>query len=143
MQVERFGHAAIRVRDLAAAESFYGSLLGFSVAHRYPDDNEVMFQVGNDDQLLVQAVGRGAPKADPSLPGLHHIAFVVTGGVAGLHRMRERVSSIAVKGSLRRCAPLTERTTQRRYPPLAAKEKTPCLRVRARRKSRLGKICSL
>ena len=71
MPVERFGHAAIRVRDLEAAESFYGSLLGFAVAHRFPADHEVMFQVGHDDQLLVQAVGSGAPKADPTLPGLY------------------------------------------------------------------------
>jgi catechol 2,3-dioxygenase-like lactoylglutathione lyase family enzyme len=91
VQIERFGHAAIRVRDLSVAESFYGSLLGFAVAHRYPDDNEVIFRVGNDDQLLVQAVGRQAAKADPALPGLHHIAFVVAGGEPGLQRMRERL----------------------------------------------------
>jgi len=91
VQIERFGHAAIRVRDLSVAESFYGSLLGFAVAYRYPDDNEVIFRVGNDDQLLVQAVGRQAAKADPALPGLHHIAFVVAGGEPGLQRMRERL----------------------------------------------------
>ena len=91
MQIERFGHAAIRVRDLSVAESFYGSLLGFAVAHRYPDDNEVIFRVGSDDQLLVQAVGAHAAKADPALPGLHHIAFVVAGGESGLSRVRERL----------------------------------------------------
>lgn len=91
MSVERFGHAAIRVRDLAVAESFYGSLLGFPVAHRWPADHEVMFQVGKGDELLVQAVGAGAPMADPTLPGLHHIAFVVAGGAAGLDRMRARL----------------------------------------------------
>ena len=100
MQVERFGHAAIRVRDLTVAESFYGSVLGFSVAHRYPDDDEVMFRVGREDQLLVQAVGRNAPKADPSLPGLHHIAFVVAGGEAGLGRMRERLAQHDVEHRL-------------------------------------------
>jgi hypothetical protein len=51
-----------------------------------------------------------------------------------LHRMRERVSSIAVKGSLRRCAPLTERPPARRNQTSAAKEKTACLRARARAK---------
>jgi catechol 2,3-dioxygenase-like lactoylglutathione lyase family enzyme len=91
MSVERFGHAAIRVRDLGAAESFYGSLLGFSVTHRWPADNEVMFQVGKGDELLVQAVGSDAPMADPKLPGLHHIAFVVAGGATGLDRMRVRL----------------------------------------------------
>jgi len=100
MRIERFGHAAIRVRDLAVAESFYGSVLGFSVAHRYPDDDEVMFQVGNDDQLLVQAVGRDAPKADPALPGLHHIVFVVAGGEGGLGRMRERLAQNDVEHRL-------------------------------------------
>ncbi len=91
MSVERFGHAAIRVRDLGAAESFYGALLGFSVAHRWPADNEVMFRVGKDDELLIQAVGSDAPMADPKLPGLHHIAFVVAGGATGLDRMRVRL----------------------------------------------------
>jgi hypothetical protein len=51
----------------------------------------VIFRVGSDDQLLVQAVGPHAPKADPALPGLHHIAFVVAGGESGLNRMRERL----------------------------------------------------
>ena len=37
MQIERFGHAAIRVRDLETAESFYGAVLGFPVVDRYPD----------------------------------------------------------------------------------------------------------
>ena len=91
MPVERFGHAAIRVRDLEAAESFYGSLLGFAVAHRFPADRRSDVSGRHDDQLLVQAVGSNAPKADPTLPGLHHIAFVVAGGEAGLHRMRQRL----------------------------------------------------
>lgn len=96
MPVERFGHAAIRVRDLSVAESFYGSLLGFPVAHRWPDDNEMMFQVGKGDELLVQAVGPNAPMADPALPGLHHIAFVVAGGETGLDRMRARLEQNGV-----------------------------------------------
>ena len=91
MQIERFGHAAIRVRDLAVAESFYGTLLGFPVVDRYPDDNEVIFGVGQHDHLLVQAVRRDAAKVDPDAPGLHHIAFVVADGEAGLHRAQMRL----------------------------------------------------
>ena len=44
--------------------------------------------------------------------------------------------SIAVKGPLRRCAPLTEQRPARRDQTLAAKEKTACLRARARAKMR-------
>ncbi len=91
MQIERFGHAAIRVRDLAVAESFYSTLLGFRVVDRYPADHEVIFGVGRDDHLLVQAVGRDAAKVDPHVPGLHHIAFVVADGEAGLQRARMRL----------------------------------------------------
>ena len=59
----------------------------------------------------------------------------VQAAVSSCTALAQRVSSHAVKGPLRRCAPLTEPAPAKRDQ--AAKEKTACLRARARAKMRL------
>jgi hypothetical protein len=57
------------------------------------------------------------------------------------HRMTKRVFFIAVKGPLRRCAPLTELAPRRHNPPLAAKQKSLAFAHVREPESSLGKIC--
>ena len=59
-----------------------------------------------------------------------------------MHRMTERVFSHAVKGPLRRCAPLTERTPQRRDPPLQLRKKRLAFACVCGSKCVSRKICS-
>lgn len=81
MRIRRFGHAGIGVQDLAVAETFYGELLGFAVAGRYPEDAEVMLEVGETDHLLLKS-GGGA---------LHHIAFEADEGARGVEDAQRRL----------------------------------------------------
>ena len=84
MHIERFGHAALKVRDLDTSERFYGDVLGLAVTQRFPEDHEVIFGVGAESHLLVQALGPDARIPDATTIGLHHVAFVVEGGEPGL-----------------------------------------------------------
>ena len=88
MQLERVGHAAIKVRNLDVTEAFYRDVLGFEVTHRFPEDREVIFGFGTDGHVLVQAVGDDAPAPDATTLGLHHLAFVVADGERGLAGVR-------------------------------------------------------
>src|SRR5262245_38855892 len=93
MHIDRFGHAAIKVRDLETTETFYTDVLGFHVAERYPEDQEVIFGFGAEGHLLVQAVGKDAPAPDAKTLGVHHLAFVIDGGEHGLHSVRAELGA--------------------------------------------------
>ena len=75
-------------------------------------------------RALLRRLRHGRQAAAPQGNAKARSASGARGKGAPLHRMRKRLFSIAVKGPLRRCAPLTESAPQRRDRKAAAKEKT-------------------
>lgn len=86
MQIRRFGHGGLAVRDLDQAEAFYAETLGFPVLARYPSDGEIMLGVGDRDHLLLQA----GPASGGA--GVHHLAFELREGARDLALARRRLA---------------------------------------------------
>lgn len=100
IRIDRFGHAAIKVRDLVVSEAFYRDVLGFAVTHRFPEDAELIFGFGADGHLLLQAVGADAPAPDAKTLGVHHVAFVVADGERGLAEARTELDERGIRHRL-------------------------------------------
>ncbi|WP_456375636.1 VOC family protein [Thiolapillus sp.] len=66
-------HVALRVKDLAACEHFYVSLLGMQVEWR-PDDRSLYLTSGGDNLALHQA---DLPEQEDEIGRLDHIGFFV------------------------------------------------------------------
>ncbi|HEX2172504.1 MAG TPA: VOC family protein [Dehalococcoidia bacterium] len=72
----RLGHAVIKMKDIAGAQTFYGDLVGLEVARRSP--TAVFFRLGGDHHTLaVMQVGPDAAPPVKNQVGLYHLAFQV------------------------------------------------------------------
>lgn len=72
-------HLAVLVRDLEAAEAFYGGVLGLPVERRWTEDDgsprSVWFGLGGGAFLAVEKAGPDAPSA--GAPGWHCVALAI------------------------------------------------------------------
>ena len=91
MNITSLGHAAIKVRDLGAAERFYSGVLNMPVVMRFDEEQEMAFGVGESGLFMVQAVGRDARAPDSRTLGMHHIAFVVGNNPGALEDAARRL----------------------------------------------------
>lgn len=92
-------HLAIRVRDLAAAERFYGGLLGLAVVKRWPAasgpaERSLWVDTGDGAFLALEIAGAGGADADADADGLHLVALRID--VADRAGWKERLAGAGV-----------------------------------------------
>jgi len=76
-------HVAILVRDLPAAEAFYGGLLGLAVLRRWPVDparptgseRSIWLDAGEGAFLALERTDAPGVESDSERPGLHLVAL--------------------------------------------------------------------
>jgi catechol 2,3-dioxygenase len=86
MRISALGHAVLRVRDLARAESFYAELLGLPVCVRAPEWAMTFFTLGSHHDFAITA-------NDDAAPGLDHVAFRLAGGLRDLAAAKARLEA--------------------------------------------------
>jgi catechol 2,3-dioxygenase len=97
MQVERLGHAVLKVRDIERAEAFYNGVLGLPVAARMQRGRGMtFFTLGNHHDFAVVAVGPDGPDAAADSPGLFHVAFKVGDSIDQLRAVKEELQAAGV-----------------------------------------------
>ena len=97
MQVERLGHAVLKVRDIERAEGFYHGVLGLPVAATMRDPVAMtFFTLGNHHDFAVLAVGPDGPDAAPDGPGLFHVAFKVGDSLDQLRVVKKELEAAGV-----------------------------------------------
>ena len=99
-------HLAILVRDLAAAEAFYGGLLGLPVLRRWPADpavaggpeRSIWLDAGGGAFLALERAPEGAPAAAaaPADAGLHLFALSIAPAERGAWERRFAAAGVAV-----------------------------------------------
>ena len=97
-------HLAILVRDLAAAEAFYGGLLGLPVLRRWPADpavargpeRSIWLDAGGGAFLALERAPDGAPAGDPDSVGLHLVALRIGAGERGAWERRFAAAGVTV-----------------------------------------------
>jgi catechol 2,3-dioxygenase-like lactoylglutathione lyase family enzyme len=94
-------HLAIRVRDLAAAERFYGGLLGLRVVKRWPavsgpGERSIWVDTGDGAFLALEIAGaaHAHAHADADADGLHLVALRID--VADRAAWKERLARAGV-----------------------------------------------
>jgi catechol 2,3-dioxygenase len=97
MHIEQFGHAVLKVRDMARAESFYCGVLGMPVATRVDGGMQMtFFTLGNHHDFALLAVGSDAPDARDDSPGLFHVAFKVGDSLDQLRAVKKELEAAGV-----------------------------------------------
>lgn len=93
--------AALYAADLAAAEAFYGGLLGLPVIGRV-DGRHVFFRVGAGVLLVFDPAATEVPPSNPALPvpvhgarGAGHVCFAASR--AEIAAWRERLVAVGVE----------------------------------------------
>lgn len=97
----RLGHAVLKMKDLAAAERFYGDLAGFDLASKRP--GAIFFRLGADHHTLaVMQVGPDAAPPVKNQVGLYHLAFQVADleALKTLYR-RFKENGVEIAGTVR------------------------------------------
>jgi len=82
MRPSRVHHLAVKVADLAAAEAFYGAVLGLPVLRRWPDagglgERSLWFDLGGDAFLAVERAAAVAPVKAEEVTGMHLLALSI------------------------------------------------------------------
>ncbi len=85
IRLARIGHAAVRVRDIAAAKKFYTEVMGFKIVEEDPVHGGVFMSLGHDDTIdghtfdisQVEDPNTAAPPPTRSQVGVAHIAIKV------------------------------------------------------------------
>jgi catechol 2,3-dioxygenase len=95
MQVQQLGHAVLKVRDIARAESFYNGVLGLPIAARV-DTMMTFFTLGNHHDFAVLAVGPDGPDAPEDAPGLFHVAFKVGASLEELRAVKAELEAAGI-----------------------------------------------
>ncbi len=85
MRPTRVHHLAIKVADLAAAETFYGSVLGLRVLRRWPagdgcGERSLWFALGDEAFLAVERAAPAAAARAEDAPGIHLVALAIPRG---------------------------------------------------------------
>ena len=97
MQVERLGHAVLKVRDVSRAEDFYHGVLGLPVATRMQEGlGMTFFTLGNHHDFAVVGVGPDSPDATAESPGLFHVAFKVGESLDELRAVKKELEAAGV-----------------------------------------------
>ena|SRR5579871_3635758 len=97
MQVERLGHAVLKVRDVNRAEAFYHGVLGLPVAARMQDRLAMtFFTLGNHHDFAVVGVGPDGPDPADDSPGLFHVAFKVGESLDDLRAVKKELEAAGV-----------------------------------------------
>ena len=97
MQVERLGHAVLKVRDVKRAEDFYHGVLGLPVAARMElGGGMTFFTLGNHHDFAVVGVGPDGPDAPAESPGLFHVAFKVGDSLDDLRAVKKELEAAGV-----------------------------------------------
>jgi catechol 2,3-dioxygenase len=97
MEVERLGHAVLKVRDIDRAEGFYHGVLGLPVAARMREPLAMtFFTLGNHHDFAVLAVGPNGPDAAGDSPGLFHVAFKVGDSTDQLRDVKKELEAAGV-----------------------------------------------
>jgi catechol 2,3-dioxygenase len=97
MQVERLGHAVLKVRDVDQAEGFYHGVLGLPIAARMQEGLAMtFFTLGNHHDFAVLGVGPDAPDAVAESPGLFHVAFKVGDSLDDLRAVKKDLEAAGV-----------------------------------------------
>ena len=97
MQVERLGHAVLKVRDVKRAEDFYHGVLGLPVAARMElGGGMTFFTLGNHHDFAVVGVGPDGPDAPAESPGLFHVAFKVGESLDDLRAVKKELEAAGV-----------------------------------------------
>jgi len=88
MAIQRTGHVAIRVRDLAAAKRFYGDILGMKLGMEIPGQGLFLRFNNYHHDLAVFKAREGAEAASKNHAGIAHIALVADdfATVLGMYR---------------------------------------------------------
>ena len=78
-------HIAVKVADLAAAETFYVSVLGLSVLRRWPTpdgrtERSLWLDVGHGAFLALERAAASTPAKTEDAPGIHLIALHIARG---------------------------------------------------------------
>ena len=73
-------HIAVKVADLAAAETFYVSVLGLSVLRRWPtpdgrSERSLWLDVGHGAFLALERAEASTPAKTAAAPGIHLLAL--------------------------------------------------------------------
>ncbi|MEN8182754.1 MAG: VOC family protein [Myxococcota bacterium] len=96
VRIDSLGHVVLKVRNLEAAERFYGQVLGIPIQSRSEASRMTFFTLGAHHDFAVLAVGDEAPDARADSVGTHHIAFRVAGGLEGLRAAKTRLEAEGV-----------------------------------------------
>ena len=97
MEVERLGHAVLKVRDIERAEAFYHGVLGLPIAARMQGRAAMtFFTLGNHHDFAVVAVGPDGPDAAANSPGLFHVAFKVGDSTDDLRAVKMELDAAGV-----------------------------------------------
>jgi catechol 2,3-dioxygenase len=92
MKIRALGHVVLQVRDRERSESFYNGLLGLPIAARY-ESLMTFFTLGNHHDFAVVEVGKDAPDAPPTSPGLAHVAFKVGDSMDELRAVKQELEA--------------------------------------------------
>jgi catechol 2,3-dioxygenase len=92
MKIRELGHVVLQVRDRERSERFYNGLLGLPIAARY-ESLMTFFTLGNHHDFAVMEVGQDAPDAQPTSPGLAHVAFKVGDSMDELRAVKQELEA--------------------------------------------------
>lgn len=100
VQVQRLGHAVLKVRSLAVSVPFYRDVLGLTEVARY-GTRMAFFSCGdNHHDLALLEVGTQAASPADNQVGLYHLAFKVGDSLDELRAFRDHLAahSVALAG---------------------------------------------
>jgi catechol 2,3-dioxygenase-like lactoylglutathione lyase family enzyme len=85
MSLPRIHHLALKVADLARAETFYASVLGLPVLRRWPrsdgsGERSLWLDLGQGAFLALECADGPAPAKDEGAPGIHLVALCIARG---------------------------------------------------------------
>jgi catechol-2,3-dioxygenase len=94
-------HLAIQVSDLAAAEAFYGGVLGLAVMRRWPaadgaGERSIWMDAGGGAFVALERVPAGPPPRDEAAPGLHMLALRIARAARADWEARLAAANVAV-----------------------------------------------
>ena len=91
MQVQKLGHAVLKVRSLDASVPFYRNVIGLNEVARY-GAHMAFFSCGDNhhDLALLEIGAQAAPPADRQV-GLYHLAFKIGDSLDELRAFREHL----------------------------------------------------
>jgi catechol 2,3-dioxygenase len=92
MKIRALGHVVLQVRDRERSEGFYNGLLGLPIAASY-ESHLTFFTLGNHHDFAVVEVGKDAPNAQPTSPGLAHVAFKVGDSMDELRAVKQELEA--------------------------------------------------